>query len=57
MNDQTLREHCGPDAFSPPAPQAMCEQLDHPPVHHVPEPGTIILLIVAFIMFVLVRRK
>ena len=37
-----LSEHCGPGAFSPPAPQAECDTL----VHQVPEAPTWALLLI-----------
>jgi hypothetical protein len=51
MNDETIQSHCGPDAFSPPAPQELCA------VHNVPEPSTWLLLLVALLVAFVLRKR
>jgi len=41
-----LSEHCGPGAFSPPAPQAECDT-----IHQVPEAPTWALLLIGGLVF------
>jgi hypothetical protein len=52
----SAQSHCGQNAFSPPAPAHLCQQLDQP-VHTVPEPDIIWLLIAAVVIGILLRRR
>lgn len=47
--------HCGPNGFSPPAPEWMC--VDPPVVHNkVPEPDVIGLLVIASVVAFISKR-
>jgi hypothetical protein len=48
------KSHCGPDGFSPPAPQWVCDAPNE--VHQVPEPGSLLLVLVGLVAVRLVRR-
>ena len=48
------RDHCGPNGFSPPAPDWVCNGQPH---NQVPEPGSFALVAVGLAALRLVRRK
>ena len=48
------KSHCGPDGFSPPAPQWVCDAPEE--VHQVPEPGSLALVLVALVLMRRVLR-
>ena len=41
------KSHCGPDGFSPPAPQWVCDAPNE--VHEVPEPSSLVLVLVGLV--------